>query len=385
MRIAILTQPLKNNYGGLLQAYALQKVLKDMGHEVWTVDRPFKTKKIKRLLSICKRLILHYLFQKNVLILASPTVKEEKIIAQHTNRFINEYILRTEKINSKNKFSQLKKYDFDAYIVGSDQVWRMEYTPGMGAFFLDFVSKRTNIKRIAYAASFGVDQWEFSTKLTKRYTHLAKKFDSISVREDSAVTLCKENLECDTVQLIDPTLLLEQKDYLQLVERDSIPKKKGIVMSYVLDRTTEKNIIIKKVSSYLNLTPLFIMPEKNFSEVGIKAINHCVFPPVTKWLRGFIDADFVVTDSFHGTVFSVIFNIPFITIGNHDRGLTRFTSFLKLFGLQSRLILSASDLTSKIMDEKINFEQVNQIRKKEQQKAFSFLLNKLTSHHENVS
>jgi hypothetical protein len=180
MKIGILTQPLHTNYGGLLQAYALQTVLKRLGHyDVWTVDI-WKNPdnyifyfRISR--SIIKRLMLRYLFRKPVAVNVWPRAKFKSLISQHTQRFINENIRTTSKIDSTAKLSLLTNYGFDAYIVGSDQVWRPRYSPCLTHFFLDFLNDKDPTKRIAFAASFGVENWEFTPEQTEICSSLAKK------------------------------------------------------------------------------------------------------------------------------------------------------------------------------------------------------------------
>lgn len=377
MRIGILTQPLRENYGGLLQNLALQTVLKQMGHEVWTIHRQYKRKSfIDKLVPVLKRFILRYFMRRKditSIILFEPTKEEAKIIGKNTIRFIKENIQITDRIDSDIEISFLGNYKFDALIVGSDQVWRPAYSPCITNYFLDFAVNESTIKRVAYAASFGVDNWEFSSKQTTQCASLVKSFNAISVREDSAIRLCKEKLGVDVVHVLDPTMLLTKEDYIKLVEKDNIPKIKGNLMTYVLDKSPENTKIIQKIAKELELSPFSVMPEKTFSEVGKKHLKDCIFLPVTQWIRGFMDADFIVTDSFHGTAFSIIFNKPFISVGNTERGITRFTSLLKMFGLEERLILSVTELTPEKIRGSIDFNRVNQQWDKEQQKALKFI------------
>lgn len=365
MRICILTQPLHTNYGGLLQAYALQTVLKRMGHEVWTEDRKLRPPFIVRIKLLIARLIrykgLYY-----------PTKKQERFIAQKTIPFVRKYITTTEPIslNTKEKF---RKYNFDAYVVGSDQVWRPMYSPYLPNYFLDFTMGE-QVKRLAYAASFGTPDWEFTLEQTQQCAVLAKKFDAISVREDSGVELCRKYLGVDAVHLLDPTMLLNKEDYIRLVEQEQTPASGKKLMTYVLDQLEEKWAIIEKVSQTLGLSSNVIMPEREFKKVGTKGIEKCIFPPVTDWLRGFMDAEYVVTDSFHGTVFSILFNKPFIVIANRERGMARFTSLLKLFGLENRLVYSLEDITDEMLYESVDFERTNRILSMEREKAQRFLL-----------
>jgi len=375
MKIAILTQPLKSNYGGLLQAYALQKVLKEMGHEVLTLDIDIKPTFYKDFRSTIGRIVRKYIFhQKNInnILPVRPSKSEYKIISQHTQKFIKNNIETTEKLQSIKKISILKNYNFDAFIVGSDQVWRPCYSPGITAFYLDFLGNDKITKRIAYAASFGVDNWEYDEVLTKNCKCLAQKFDAISVRENSGVQLCKKYLDVNATHVLDPTMLLNQEDYISLINKDNT-NKSNTLMVYVLDKSEEKEYMVQKISKLLDLSINTIMPIKKYSKKSRKNINDCIFPPVSNWLKGFIDAEYVITDSFHGTVFAIIFNKPFITIGNNSRGLSRFTSLLKIFGLESRLILSSDNLTKELIEAPIDFKKVNVIKERQKQIAINFL------------
>ena len=364
MRICILTQPLHTNYGGLLQTYALQTVLKRMGHEVWTEDRKRGLSFIGKIKLLIKRVIkyrgIYY-----------PTKKHEQVIFQNTDLFIRKYITTTEPISTSTK-EEFCKYHFDAYIVGSDQVWRPTYSPYLPNYFLDFTVGQ-NVKRLAYAASFGTPDWKFTPEQTQKCAVLAKDFDAISVREDSGVELCRKYLGVDAVHLLDPTMLLDKEDYIHLVEQEQTPASGKKLMVYVLDHSEEKQAIIGKVSQILDLSPNIVMPRDEFEKVGAKKIKECIFPAVTDWLRGFMDAEYVVTDSFHGTVFSILFNKPFIVVANQERGMARVTSLLKKFGLENRLVHLLEDVTDEKLCTLLNFGKVNQILEVERRKSGEFL------------
>ena len=365
MKIGILTQPLHNNYGGLLQAYALQNYLKEQGHDVLTVD--FSSNRKPRLWgirSIAINIINKYILCRSVARILPPDDQRKKGIGQHTNRFKAEYIRTTQPIHSLAEFDYIKQYDFDGYIVGSDQVWRPAYSSGISAFFLHFLGTDNNSKRIAYAASFGVDHCDgISQDALLDYSSLLQKFDAIGVREDSAVELCREHFGVTAQHVIDPTLLLDKSEYCTLVERDNISVSPGNMMVYVLDKSIEKQGMIDLIAKERGLKYYTVMQDE---KTGI-------YPPVTQWLRGFMDAEYVVTDSFHGVAFSIIFNKPFIAIGNHDRGLARFTSILTTFRLQERLIFSKSELTKEKINEVIDFDVINKIKEDEKNKAFLFI------------
>lgn len=379
-RICILTQPLSNGYGGLLQAYALQTVLKKEGHFVITEDRKRNMTRTERFTLALKNALVPFLGP-----VLSPfthvyysTFKTERVINKAPLYFKAKYLTTTPEIYSNNK-KIFNRYNFDTYIVGSDQVWRPKYMYGEGSiynYFLDF-TEHQDVKRIAYAASFGVPDWEFNDRETKECSRLIKKFDAVSVREDSGVTQCENYFGVNATHVLDPTLLLEREDYIKLIEAENEPHHKDRVFCYFLDDSKEKEFISDAVSNYLGLSKFSIMPTEYYYNVGKKQINKCKYKSVTAWLQAFNDADFIITDSFHGTVFSIIFNKPFITIANKDRGLSRFKSLLKIFGLDDRLIFSREDLDEFIIKRSIDFNKVNKIRSIWKVKSLDFLFSAL--------
>lgn len=116
-----------------------------------------------------------------------------------------------------------------------------------------------------------------------------------------------------------------------------------------------------------------IMPKEKLTNETRHKIENCIYPPVTNWLRGFMDAKFVITDSFHGCVFSIIFNVPFLVIGNEKRGMARFDSLLQTFGLEDRLLINISDFNLDKINNSINWASVNNKLNIELKKSFTFL------------
>ncbi len=234
------------------------------------------------------------------------------------------------------------------------------------------------MKRIAYAASFGVDEWEFSEEETKTCRDLLQKFDAISVRENSAVLLCDKYLNrADAVHVLDPTMLLDKEDYIRLVEKENEPKSPGTLFCYILDEDEKKNEIIDTIARQISAVPFTQMPKCHISYENLKyRLEDCVYPTVTAWLRAFMDAEMVVTDSFHGCVFSIIFNKPFIVYGNKVRGMARFHSLLSIFGLENRLATNSEDAL-KIINDSIDWHQVNSKKEEWQEKSLNFLKNNL--------
>ena len=374
MKIGILTQSLSNNYGGLLQNYALQKVLKQRGHDVCTLD--WKWVKKNSIRSYVRK-VINYLTRKNRRNFYALTLEEDTIIHQNVYHFRDTYIKHTEKFESHADFVKYEEMEKpDAYIVGSDQCWRPKYNPFQGEMFLNFVS-RNNIKRIAYAASFGTDEWEF---LDTRYAKLTQLFNLVTVREKSGIELCKKHLGVGAKNVLDPTLLLDKEDYIKLIEAEEEKQSDGNLFYYILDPTKEVIGKIENVGQKYQLKLFKVLPkykEEYRTKENVKdSINACIYPSPTKWLRGIMDAKMTIVDSFHGMVFSIIFNKPFWVIGNTQRGMSRFTSLLELFDLKDRLI-DVSTIDKIDLALPINWEKVNEIRMKKKQESLSILFSAL--------
>lgn len=379
LKIGILTQPLYDNYGGLLQAYALKEVLKSLGHDVVIVNRQTPVRKKWRLVGS----FVKFELKGRKPINRQPLTKAQKsIISEKTLFFIAKHIPeQSELITSTKAMKLLNKEDFDAFVVGSDQCWRPQYSSNIKNYFLDFAKRNKHIKRISYAASFGTDDWEFSKKETKACKELIKKFDAVSVREDSAINLIKHNLgRSDVTHVLDPTMLLEKSQYQELIKKADLSKSNGNLNIYVLDKSTEKNIFIESVESRLGLKKFEIMPKKRIQDTLVTnvTIANFQFPSPIEWLQGFQDAKFVITDSFHGTLFSILFNVPFIAIGNQKRGMSRFESLLKMFGFSDRLVtdVDKADLDY-LLSQEIDWGFANKTLERERDKAMIFLTSNL--------
>lgn len=366
MRIAILTQPLRYNYGGLLQNYALQTILKRLGHQPVTLDpNPYVQADWALPLRIIKRVIWKYIFhkQKCGLFWEYKKNREIRILETNTKVFIKKNIIveRYRSINDINLSS------YDAFIVGSDQVWRPKYNRGrLGEMFLDF-TKEMKVKRIAYAASFGTDDWEFNEEQTLEYSKYIFNFDGISVREDSGISLCKNHFGINATHVLDPTMLLTKDEYIKYLLPSQNNNKEKYLFYYILDHDETKINIVKNYEQKLHIHAATVRAKDDRS----KDINQRIQPPLEDWLFAFCNAEFVVTDSFHGCVFSIIFNKPFIVILNENRGSARLYSLLKLFQLEDRLYDPLNDKLKSMID----WKSVNSILNEKRNASLSFLKN----------
>lgn len=375
MKIGILTHPLRFNYGGILQNYALQQTLKRMGHDVYTIDVHQDKTFAYRLLSYLKRNLLYIFGRKNIPTHYYINITRQQFlkISENIQPFISSHIKTTEYIKSYSDLKKTKKYNFDAYVVGSDQVWQKQFAP---ATFFDFI-ENTNVRKVAYAASFGNSKWYYGKPLTAKCKRLAQLFNGISVRESSAIQLCKEYFDVSATLVLDPTLLLTQNDYNKLCS-EVIRTKKNTIMKYILDDTALKKSISNTLSERLGLTIEEVKPKEKELKPSVN-IEDLVIPPISEWLAGFRDADFVVTDSFHGMVFSIIYNKQFIAIGNYKRGIDRLTSLLSMLNLMDRLVTEDVDIDeymSKITN--IDYNKVNDIINRNKTLSKEFLLRVLS-------
>ena len=321
MRIGIITHPLTTNYGGILQNYALQEVLRGMGHEPWTVDygKPPWLRWFRRVCRVTARTILG---RRTRFPSAPSRIRRQQAPLR---RFVGSHINLTQPRTWSIEPAVIRKYHFQVLVAGSDQCWRPRYNAKLETCFFDFASG-WDVRRIAYGASFGTDEWEFSEDQTRACSALAKKFDGVSVRELSGVELCRKHLGVDAVHVLDPSLLLGKGEYCSLCER--IPVREAFVFAYILDESPEKIDAVRTFAQRKGLPYL------------IKGADWNVRPDdtVELWLSYFRDAAFVITDSFHGTAFSVIFEKDFYVYANADRGNSRFESLLGLVGLEGRMV-----------------------------------------------
>lgn len=377
MKIGIITQPLAINYGGLLQNYALQQVLIRMGHEVYTIDRciPHINNAAWHSIAMWKiKQNIKKLIGKPYTNTSIPTGKKFRKIRECCSEFTNKHIKTTEGFFIQKELHDIiNKYRFEGFVVGSDQVWRPIYSLNIYNDFLDFCQDKKNIKRIAYAASFGVDNWEFNEEQSKECSRLAKMFDAISVREESGIKLCKDNLGVDAQHVLDPTLLLEKEDYIKLAELNNENISDGNLFCYILDSNESIAKAINNIEDKVSLKSFQVKARKQQSQYKKRDnIEDYVIPSPTKWIRAFMDAKMVFTDSFHGCVFSIIFNKPFWVIGNKERGNARFDSLLKLFNLENRRI-TLDEINNTDLRSPIDWNSVNAIKKEWQNKSIEFI------------
>jgi hypothetical protein len=311
MKIAILTFHRALNYGAVLQLHALSVVLKAKGCEVTVID--YRNKLIEKKYQSFPFYILFErknifqsikIFTRKILSISIQNKKREKF---------NQFISQTLQVDSRiaNSGKEIRD-DFDVYLVGSDQVWNNFITGGFDeAYFLKFPIKKDVVKA-SYAASLERSNHQFIKKNKEVFLSGLNNLDMISVRENQIEKLIKSISDKQVTTVLDPTLLLSSKDYLNLIKE---PKERGYVLVYHLSTNKDLLISADKIAKENKLNIIEIYAGINPYISGDR-YKQDLSP--SEFLGYFKFADFVITSSFHGTCFSIIFKKQFYVISNHS-------------------------------------------------------------------
>ena len=347
MKIGIITMPLCANYGGTLQNWALQQVLIRMGHEPITLRFPVAYQGMSSIHYWTRvfpmqalRFVAHKFIRGKY---EMPlTIGPWKKSVRGMERFVDEHIKVTEYLPNLN-MDDVRRYGIEALVVGSDQIWRPVMYDAVKYYFLGFTSN-SDIPRIAYAPSVALDKWPYKEDVTVKLRELIKKFSAVSVREESSVQLVKDNLGVDAQWVLDPTMLLKKEDYIDVCKNEP-ESNEPFVFAYILDMTDEKRKMAEQTAKTLGCGVRYLSADKVKKEDTIE-----------KWLANFRDAKYVITDSYHGTVFSLIFQKQFYTFYNTYRGNARMDSLKEISGLVNRFITKPVE----VLGEKISYNDVEE-------------------------
>lgn len=360
--IGLLTLPLHHNYGGILQIVALYTFLSNHNfYPVFLNNRPARG--IKGRLA---ELILPWIPYQNW-----HGVREAERKRQLHKTFIKQHMpSRTHSLRTSGDFGRFVSHsDIDTIIVGSDQVWRLQYHYDNEhmVYFLDFIEPKQSIKRVAYAASFGHERWVYPN-YSEIAKSLLKKFDQLSVREESGKSICETEFGISDAEIVlDPTMIVDKSFYYDII-KDVHLNHDEFQLNYVLDRNEGTLNTLKTL-------------QNQHSQMKVVTIGeHTANIDIPTWLAYFKNANFIVTDSFHGTIFSILFNKNFITIANDDRGIGRFKTILGRLGLLDRLIVDAPpSLIASKASETIDYESVNSRLEALKAHSSDFLINSLST------
>lgn len=331
MKVGILTFHDAHNYGAVLQAFALKKYIQKLGYEVSIIN-----------------------YHHETIPDGYPKENNEKRWEKF-DKFIKELIDYDTKtyINEQ----ELETLDIDFWICGSDQIWNTEITRGFNkGFFLDF---NTNGKKISYAVSMGID--ELPKEQEEDFKNSLNKLNKISVREETLQKYAKKFTDKEVEKVLDPTLLLEEKDYESLILDNNYGE---YVLIYALGPDERLIKIANKIAKEKNVKIIELNDKKNenyFCE-QISDAGPDEFLTLIK------NAKAVVTNSFHGTIFSIIFEKEFYTITRLNRN-SRMKNILKIVDMEDRLIDKVEELEKiKVQDYKKVYYRLNV--EKEKSKEF---------------
>lgn len=372
-RVLVRTLPLGNNYGGILQAYALQQVLKNMGYSPATDSTTSNA--MNPAVASAARMVARVLpswavfskraieFRNDVIIQATSVLLDE---------FVKHHITGVELYRKGGTADPSIIARFGKIVIGSDQVWRRGYGD-VKSYLVDFVSDPA-VRVISYAASFGRDSLAgYDDALIEETRMLAQRFHSISVREASAARLCEKHWQVSASHHVDPTMLLSREHYSSLAADQHSVSLRPACLTYLLDDSPKTGKLIDSVCKELSANPTPLIRKPPNYAAWRRNPNIYRRPSVQTWLRAFAEATFVVTDSFHGTIFAILNNKPFISIANEKRGVSRFESLLTMFELQHRLISSTDDNIAGIVSSDLDWAQVERVLAARRAEALSYL------------
>lgn len=363
--IGILTFQASDNYGALLQAYSTYSLVNGLGGKPEIINYDSPSKRINyKLLKFGK----NFGFKESLKSVINFPIssKKKKISDSFRKEFLH---IKSEPLVT---FEDLRDFSnrFEKIIVGSDQVWNYKNTKFDKRFFLDFVED--DKKKISYAASFGVHT--IPDELRVQYKEFLQCFKHLTVREDTGNRILKEELGLlPSKVVLDPTLLLEKEEWKHFSMGTSYENRKDYILIYSVAGNRKLNILGKEISKLKNLPVIII-------GTGYKAYLNgfeIVVPTVNEFVSLFRNASLVLTDSFHGTSFSINLNKDFLVyIEEKFIDTTRVDSLLKMVGLTNRRLNDLSNFES-ILSHDIDWGIVNNILDKKRNSSTSYLVEAL--------
>ena len=390
MKIGIVTYVKCDNYGAELQAFALQWKLNSLGYDAEVINLEKRNIDMKRNPDVIIGAIKQRFKQEGVFAIVSIARKfietkkritdEDKYKAVNENKhklfenFFENKVKHSDKYYTLDEISNATDLKYDVYIAGSDQIWNYIHTDRLDVYFLMFANK-FKAKKISYAASVSI--YDIPKKWRAAYKTYFENIDVLSVRELHGAELVSKYSNKKAEVVLDPTFLLTKEDWVREVANDC-----GVEGDYLLIYTLSGSPHIRKmahdIARHLNLKVVNI--KSGYSdEPDDGTINVYEIGPA-EWVGLWSKAKYVVTDSFHGTAFSINFNIPFTTLVNPNSMMnSRVLSILKIMNLESRIVYDTLKGDLKPNDIALDFTETNRILKQLKEKSLNFLLHALNS------
>ena len=317
-------------------------------------------------------------------VLISPEMKQEGKEERpftHSDKFAEQHY---EAITKDFSYYDLEKLNecCDTFVMGCDQIWNYGISRGFGkSFYLHFADDDKRL--ISYASSFGHAVSFTPYDEAKEIESLFRRFDFLSVRETGAVSVLKKEFGVDAVRVLDPVFLADPKIFDEITEESSHREEEKYLVSYILDPTPEIREALQYAAKKLNLKLINMLDgiqakfENNKEKLNLENVVEGL--ETQDWLYYLKHSEFVITDSCHGASFALVFQRPFVCIGNRGRGLDRFESLTKLFQIEDRYILDPK----KIMEDErlltpMDYDKIQQIMESERERSWKWLKNALS-------
>lgn len=388
MKIGIVTFVRCNNYGAELQAFATQHVLNKMGHnaEVLNLQKDSAPQKGIVKDAIISRYKYYGLFKGTIRVIQLIKSKYEakkkkgydpekaKIKRERYDDFFMNYIKHSEKRYHVSDLRNANFIPWEVMVTGSDQVWNNRQSAYLDVFFLEF-AKRLGKHTVAYAPSFGFSKLPEGYK--DKYSELIKNIDCISVRESQGLEIIKTLTNRPSCQVLDPTLLLDKNEWLDSIGLDNyMPEVKRYVIIYTITGSTYIYRLAKTIAKRLNAEVINI--KGDYSKIKKNdGIMHILDAGPREFVTLLSRALYVITDSFHGTAFSINFNVPFTTLMNPvSKNNSRSISMLTNLGLEDRCMYD--DGSNRIPEKiEVDFSRANQLLDVMRDNSMKFLSNSI--------
>ena len=314
-----------NNYGAILTAWALQRFFEE------------KNKDYR---------ILNYVPENFYVGNEILKVKE----------FKKKHLKLTKKFSTLEELKELNRC-CDNFVVGSDQVFRYRYMK-QNAFAYLFEFCEFSKRKVAFSASLGVNTFEGEQKEKYYFEKLLKRFDYLSIREKSSVEYLKNEYDINSKHVIDPVFLIGKGSYDELLKNENQEKYKDKLVYYILDKSPLIKEVLEKIGEKLNIE----IVDLNYQNTTIQ-----------DWVNAFKNAKYVLTDSFHGACFSIIFNKKFLCLSNLVRGGIRFETLANLFDIKERFVLTPEELLGvEILEKPLNYSEIESVIQEQVKNAEEF-------------
>lgn len=356
-KIGIITMHKVVNYGSALQAYALQKVLEDMGNEVEIIDYIFPNEYHKK---YQPRQKLWRILAINILNLFRKSNYKKKV--ESLELFYHEHLNLTRTYSSRDELKNFSPH-YDIYMTGSDQVWNPESIYKDTSFMLSFTDSPN---KVAYSASFA--KGEIPEQYKELYATELRKYKKIFMREQKGCEIVKDLIGKETEVVLDPTFLLNKQQWLRFAEQSTLQINEPYILVYVLGYSFNVYPYIYDLITHVQKTTKMKLAIIQMDKRYIKRLSNKILVQnisIFDFVKLFSNASMVLTDSFHGTAFSLNMGVPFYSVANQtDDADTRIMDLLKLTGESSRIIRKDSNYKNIVFDLSIpKHEKLVQLRK----------------------